>query len=263
MRGVRGPAELVAERGGVAEAGGLHDLEVLFVLGGRAGGDFVEPLAGIGLEAAEALEGGEELIVPVDALGGDEGAHGEAVDEVVVERLVGEGGGGGDLTGGAIVGLVVERLDEADGVLAGGGGGVSAVDRGYAKALAGGFSDEGFGVDGAGEMHVQVGTLGEGLEEGVEFAGAHFCGGIESAGGAGFAGGERGGGLDLSARTTGGRGNEESESNTCADHARGPFQCFECSKNTAAGTQGGEAVWSFGGGVAILWFDVLEGAIDR
>jgi hypothetical protein len=40
-----------------------------------------------------------------------------------------------------------------------------------AEVLLDGFGEEGFGVDGAGEMHVEVGALGEGLEEGVELAG--------------------------------------------------------------------------------------------
>ncbi len=263
-----GPAELVAEGGGVGEGWGLHDFEVLLVLGGGAGGYFVEPLAGVVLEAAEAGEGGEELVVAVDAFGGDEGAHGEAVDEVVVEGLVVEGGGGGDFAFGAVVGLVVLGLDEADGVLAFGCRRRAAIDGGDAEAFARGFGDEGFGVDGAGEMHVQVGALGEGLEEGVEFAGAELCGGVEGAGGAGFAGGECGGGTGLRGRgggTAEDRADEKVESEASADHAPRPFVCFEFTKDTAGGcgrrwlTGQGLALRR---GVAILRVDVLEGAVD-
>ena len=84
--------------GGIGEDRGLHDFEVLFVLRGGAGGDLVEPLAGVGfVDAAEAVEGGEELIVAADAGAGDEAAHGEGVDEGVVELLVLEGICGADV----------------------------------------------------------------------------------------------------------------------------------------------------------------------
>jgi len=82
------PAEFIAQCGGVGERRGLHDLDVLLVLRGGAGDDFVEPLPGVVRQRSEAVEGGEKLVVAVDAFGRDEGAHGEAVDEVVVERLV-------------------------------------------------------------------------------------------------------------------------------------------------------------------------------
>jgi len=46
-----------------------------------------------------------------------------------------------------------------------------------------------------------------------------------------------------------------------------PFECFALSKDTAGVSFGakelGASVWSLGGGIAILWVDVLEGAIDR
>ena len=75
--GVR-PAELVALRGGLAEAGGDHDFEVLLVLGRGARGYLVELLAGVRFgDAVQAVEGGEELIVPGGAGAGDEGPHGD------------------------------------------------------------------------------------------------------------------------------------------------------------------------------------------
>jgi hypothetical protein len=108
-------------------------------------------------------------------------------------------------------------------------------------------------------MHVEVGALGEGLEEGIELAGAHLLGSVEGAGGAGFARSEGGGGLDLSSGATEGCADEEAESDTSADHAQLPFRCFEFSKNTA----GGDVVWREAVGIAILWVDVLEGPIVR
>jgi hypothetical protein len=127
--------------------------------------------------------------VAVDAFGGDEGAHGEAVDEVVVERLAGERVGGGNLAGGAVVGLVVLRLDEVEGVLSFRNSGCAGVNWRDAEALLRRFGDEGFGIDGAGEMHVQVGAFGHRPEEGVELTGAEFLRGFERVLGVGFTGG--------------------------------------------------------------------------
>ena len=105
----------------VGEDRRLHDLEVLLVLSSGAGCDLVEPFAGVDfVEAAETAEGGEELIVSADAGAGDKGAHGEGVDEGVVEMLIFEGVFGADIAfatdglrrntaGGA------DRLDEAMG----------------------------------------------------------------------------------------------------------------------------------------------------
>ena len=75
---------------GVAEGRRLHELEVLLILGGGAAGDFVDPLADVALaQSAEAVKGGEELVVAAEAGRGDKAAHGEGVDEAVVEVLVG------------------------------------------------------------------------------------------------------------------------------------------------------------------------------
>ena len=143
-----------ADLGNVGEDGRLHDFEVLLVLGGGAGRDFVEPFAGVGLvDAAEAAEGGEELVVAADAGAGDEAAHGEGVDEGVVELLILEGALGAD---------VAFATDGLRRNAPGGGGGFEeahglGID---AEEIGGGVLDEGFGVDGAGEMHVEVGALG-------------------------------------------------------------------------------------------------------
>ena len=49
------------------------------------------PSAGHFVDATETGEGGEELVVAAGAGGGDEAAHGEGVDEGVVEFLILEG----------------------------------------------------------------------------------------------------------------------------------------------------------------------------
>ena len=57
-----------------------------------------------------------------------------------------------------------------------------------AEAVLRGILEEGFGVHGAVEMHVQVGALGHRLEEGVERRRASASGGVEGCGGTGFGG---------------------------------------------------------------------------
>ena len=166
-----------ADLGDIAEDRSLHDFEVLLVLGGGAGGDLVEPFAGVGsIDAAEAAEGGEELVVTADAGAGHEAAHGEGVDESIVELLVFEGVLGADIAF-ATDGLRREAP--------GGGCGFEEAHRfGIdAEEIGGGVLDEGFGVDGAGEMHVKVGTLGHASEESGEFEWA-LPGGVEGADGA-------------------------------------------------------------------------------
>ena len=102
--GFSGPAELVAKRGGAAEVGRVHDFEVLLVLRGGAGSDFVELLADVGfVDAVHAVEGGEKLVVAVGAGGWHKGSHGNGIDHGVVQMLVFEdvaGGNGACGTGG-------------------------------------------------------------------------------------------------------------------------------------------------------------------
>ncbi|MDX6459812.1 MAG: hypothetical protein QOE55_3509 [Acidobacteriaceae bacterium] len=174
------PAELVAKFGGGREGRSLHDFEILAVLGGGAGSDLVKPLGDVRLvDVGEAGEGGEELVVAAGAGGGNEGSHGEGVDEGVVEFLVLEGVGsadvafsadglGRDAAGGGL------RLEEAESGL---------ID---AEVVGGALGDQGFGVDGSAEVHVEVGALGHVCEEGVERERAGGFGGVEGTGGAGF-----------------------------------------------------------------------------
>src|SRR5665213_877611 len=93
-----GPANRVAKFGSSGERRRLHDFEVLLVLSSGAGGNLVKPFASVGFaDTAEAIEGVEELIVRAGAGAGDEAAHGEGVDEFVVEMLVLEDAVGTDI----------------------------------------------------------------------------------------------------------------------------------------------------------------------
>src|SRR5947209_4455668 len=90
--GCVGPRNGGAEFGYVREDGRLHDFEVLLVLVSSANCHLVEPLAGMRLvNAAEATEGGEEVVVSADASAGNEAAHGKRIYKGVVEVLVLEG----------------------------------------------------------------------------------------------------------------------------------------------------------------------------
>ncbi len=131
-----------------------------------------------------------------------------------------------------------------------------------------GLGEEGLGVDGAGEMHVQVGALGKRLEEGVELTGAHGFGCFERAGGAGFAGSLRAAvilscGFVLSDGGGERRGEDEGESDTSAGHACLPVRCNRSCPRIAQQESSGRGGLAWRPGIAILWVDVLEGAIDR
>ena len=174
------PAELIAELGGVREGRGLHDFEVLLVLRGGACGEFVEPFADVDLvDSMETVEGGEELVVTTGAGGGDEAAHGEGVDEGVVELLVLEGRRGGDVAFCAD-GLWGNAAGGADVFCEAEGGGVDA------EMVGGGVGEEGFSVDGAAEVHVEVSSFGHAAKkcvEGERAGGIRLCG-VEGADGA-------------------------------------------------------------------------------
>ena len=133
---------------------------------GGAGGDLVEPLAEMRVaDAAETAKGGEELVVPTDAGARDEGAHGEAVDEGVIEMLRvrrrGKGVRGADVTFaadglGRDVAGGADVFDEAEG---------ARVD---AEEVGAGIGEKGLGIDGAAEVHVEVRAFGHPDEKGVE-----------------------------------------------------------------------------------------------
>ncbi len=132
----------------------LHQLQILFILRGGMRGDLIDPRGFETIVVAEAPEGVEEVVVAGVASGGDEGAHGEGVDQLVVEVLIGEDAGGGSFAGGAVGRVVI---------------GVEAETRGaHALIVLGRFVNPGFRVNGAGEVHVQIGPFGHPVEERVE-----------------------------------------------------------------------------------------------
>ena len=75
----------------------VHHLEVLLILGGRAGGQLVQPLACMVSQSAEPLKGCKKLIMPVHALSGHKGAHGKAIHKGVIEVLLFQSSGRGRL----------------------------------------------------------------------------------------------------------------------------------------------------------------------
>ena len=88
--GLRLQADLVGNPGRVHEGRRLHQFQILLILRGGAAGYLVHPLARMPLvQPAKAVEGGEKLVVPAESGGGHKAAHGEGVDQAVVEILVG------------------------------------------------------------------------------------------------------------------------------------------------------------------------------
>ncbi len=141
--GRSGPGNAGADRCNVGEDGSLHDFEVLLVLSGCASRDFIEPFSSVGpVDAAEAVEGREELVVTAGAGAGDKATHGEGVDEGVVELLIVEGALGAD------VAFAADRLRRD---APGGGFGFEKAHCLWidAEEIGGGVPDEGFGIDGA------------------------------------------------------------------------------------------------------------------
>src|SRR5215471_20679825 len=70
--------------------GGICDqLEILFVLGGGTSSNFVEPFAGVSaIRAGKFAESIEEVIVAADSGRGHKAAHGESVDQRIVQMLI-------------------------------------------------------------------------------------------------------------------------------------------------------------------------------
>ena len=125
------------------------------------------------VEAAEAVEGGEELVVAAKSRGGDEAAHGEGVDEAIIEVLIRRRNIAGELRGG-------NQL-----CLAGGRGELErcGVD---AHAVFSGVAEECLSIDGAGKVDMEVCALGKLHEKRLESERA-LCGvGLVGAGGASF-----------------------------------------------------------------------------
>ena len=162
---------------GVRESGRFHQLHILLILGGGAAGHLVHPRADmLFAEAAEAVEGGEKLVMPAEAGCADKAAHGEGVNHAVVKLLV-----GGELRGRRQrrrAGL----FDQIALVVAGKLG----LRRINAQPVFARVADKALGIDRAGKMDVQVGALGELVQKSAQGRRAVMRGGLVSAGGAGF-----------------------------------------------------------------------------
>ncbi len=158
----------------------LHELEVLLILRGSAGSHLVDPFSGVALVDAELGEGREELIVAAEAGRGNKAAHGKGIDEAVVEVLIGGGKHAGEPRGGNHV-ISARGMDEAE---------ACGIDT---EAVLGCLADECFGIDGAGEMDVEVGAFGEPQQKRIERGRAGAGGFVKGVGGAGFRADGRGG----------------------------------------------------------------------
>lgn len=106
------------------------------------------PMAG----AAKFGKGVEEMVVAGDARRREKAAHGEGVDQGVVEMLVVKGSGGGKFAFAAC-GLLVG----VSGGLRFGKGKFCGID---AELVFGSGANPGFGINGAAEVVVQVGAFG-------------------------------------------------------------------------------------------------------
>ena len=159
---------------GMAEGRGLHQLQVLLVLIGGAAGHFVNPLADMAaLEATEAFEGGEELVVSAPAGSGNKAAHGNGVDELVIEILIG---------------VVLHLIEASCRHLRSIAGRSHEAERGriHAQSIFGGIANEGFRIDRAGEMHVKVSAFGELMQKRINGGRSLPHGFFVGVGGAGF-----------------------------------------------------------------------------
>ena len=148
------PAEFFGEGRGGSERRRIHQLEILLVLRGGARGYFVEKFAGVaGRNGEEFREGVEEVVVAAHPCGRHETAHGESVNQRVVEMLIRKGLSRGDISVAAN-GVRREAIRH--------GARLEKGVRGefHAEVVFGAGANPGFGVDRAAEMVVQVRALG-------------------------------------------------------------------------------------------------------
>ena len=108
----------------------------------------------------KVIERCEKVVVARLLGGGNKGAHGKGVDQLVIEFLLGEGVGGrltffatNRLRGKTASGAVGLEKDQSFGI--------------DAKIVACGLTDEGFCIHSARQVGVQIGALRHGLEESV------------------------------------------------------------------------------------------------
>jgi hypothetical protein len=158
VNGSRAPGQSQGRR----KVGRMHDLKVLLILRGCATGQFIHPLAYVAgaFHRFKVVEGCKKMIVPRLSGGGNKGAHGKGVDQLVIELLIAEG------VGGRLAFFATNRLW---GKTASGAVGLGK-DQGFvvdAEIVACGLTDEGFCIHSARQVSVQIGALRHGLEESV------------------------------------------------------------------------------------------------
>ncbi len=157
------PQVLGQSRSGRPEVGRIHDFKVLLVLRGGSTGQLIHPLThmlGV-FYRQEVIEGCEKVVVPRLPGGGNKRPHGEHVDQLVVEVLVGE------CVGGALALFPTNRLRRQ----------TARCGRCLIKRKGLGvdteivfrcLTDEAFRVHRARQVSVQIGALGHIVQEGVE-----------------------------------------------------------------------------------------------
>ena len=136
----------------------VHQLQILLVLRRRKRGDFVYPFRRVAPgQAAKLIEGSKEVIVSAITGRRHEAAHGEGVDQLVVERLMLQQRRRTDRAGGTWFGSKssamagkIERL---------------RID---ADVVRGGIAQKCLRVDCACEMTVQLTPLGHALKKGAK-----------------------------------------------------------------------------------------------
>jgi hypothetical protein len=110
---------------------------------------------------AEASKGSEELIMTTDTGAGHEAAHGEVVDECIVENLVFEG------LLGSTVPFSTDRL-RRKATSSSGGLEETPCCGTIAETIGDGIADKALGIDRARKMHVEIAALRHIRQESIE-----------------------------------------------------------------------------------------------
>ncbi len=176
------PQVLGQRRSGRPEVGRIHDFKVLLVLLGGSTGQLIDPLTQVPgvLHSQEVIERGEKVIVPRLFRGGNKRPHGEYVDQLVVEPLIGE------CVGGTLALVATNRLRRQ--TTRGGRRLVKREGLGLdAEIVFHSLADEAFRVHGARQVGVQIGALGHVMKKGVKGKRSLAAGTLEGLSGAGFA----------------------------------------------------------------------------
>src|SRR5579863_89422 len=134
----------------MAEGRGLHQFQVLLVLGSRTAGHLVDPFADVFVAEVEHPfeEDGEELIVTAESRCRNEAAEGQRIDEAVIEILL--------LLCQHSVEIFRWNQRRSAGWL--GKRGFPGVD---AERVLAGILNKGLGIYGTAQVDMQVGALGK------------------------------------------------------------------------------------------------------